>query len=33
MIESALPHAAVLAFNEVTPQVRVEAVGIVGLNG
>ena len=33
MIESALPHAAVLAFNEITPQAHVEAVGIVGLNG
>jgi flagellar biosynthesis protein FlhA len=33
MIESALPHAAVLAFNEIAPQVRIEAVGIVSLNG
>ncbi len=33
MIESGLPHTAVLAYNEVVPDVSVEAVGLVGLNG
>jgi flagellar biosynthesis protein FlhA len=33
MIESALPHVAVLAYNEVAAEVSVEAVGMVGLNG
>jgi flagellar biosynthesis protein FlhA len=33
MIESSLPHVAVLAYNEVAPEVAVEAVGMVGLNG
>jgi flagellar biosynthesis protein FlhA len=33
MIESSLPHIAVLAYNEVAPEVAVEAVGLVGLNG
>ncbi len=33
MIESSLPHVAVLAYNEVAPDVAVEAVGMVGLNG
>jgi len=32
MIESSLPFVAVLAFNEVTPEIAVEAVGMVGLN-
>ena len=32
MIESALPHVAVLAFNEVVPEVTVEAVAMVGAN-
>jgi flagellar biosynthesis protein FlhA len=33
MIEGALPHLAVLAFNEIVPEAAVEAVGLVGLNG
>ncbi|HVT88385.1 MAG TPA: flagellar biosynthesis protein FlhA [Tepidisphaeraceae bacterium] len=33
MVESALPHAAVLAYNEIVPEVSVQAVGMVGLNG
>jgi flagellar biosynthesis protein FlhA len=33
MIESALPQAAVLAYNEVPTGLTVEAVGLVGLNG
>src|SRR5688500_8926688 len=33
MIESNLPHVAVLAYNEIVPEVAVEAVGLVGLNG
>jgi hypothetical protein len=33
MIEAALPQAAVLAYNEVTNDVAVEAVGMAGLNG
>jgi flagellar biosynthesis protein FlhA len=33
MIESSLPHVAVLAYNEIVPEVAVEAVGLVGLNG
>jgi len=33
MIESTLPQAAVLAYNEVTSDVAVEAVGMAGLNG
>jgi flagellar biosynthesis protein FlhA len=33
MIESSLPHVAVLAYNEVVAEVTVEAVGMVGLNG
>jgi flagellar biosynthesis protein FlhA len=33
MIEGSLPHVAVLAYNEVVPDVAVEAVGLVGLNG
>jgi flagellar biosynthesis protein FlhA len=33
MVESSLPHVAVLAFNEVAPEITVEAVALVGLNG
>ncbi len=33
MIETTLPHVAVLAYNEVSSEVTVEAVGLVGLNG
>jgi flagellar biosynthesis protein FlhA len=33
MIEGSLPQVAVLAFNEVAPEVSVEAVGLVGMNG
>ena len=33
MIESNLPHVAVLAYNEVVSDVAVEAVGMVGVNG
>ncbi len=33
MIETALPTVAVLAYNEVVPEVAVEAVAMVGLNG
>jgi flagellar biosynthesis protein FlhA len=33
MIESSLPHVAVLAYNEIVSEVAVEAVGLVGLNG
>ncbi|MGE5609123.1 MAG: flagellar biosynthesis protein FlhA [Bacillota bacterium] len=33
MIESSLPHTAVLAYNEVVPEVTVEAVAMVGMNG
>jgi flagellar biosynthesis protein FlhA len=33
MIEHSLPHVAVLAFNEIVPEVGVEAVGLVGMNG
>ena len=32
MIETALPHVAVLSFNEVVPDVAVEAVAMVGMN-
>jgi flagellar biosynthesis protein FlhA len=32
MIENSLPHVAVLAFNEVVPEVTVEAVALVGMN-
>jgi flagellar biosynthesis protein FlhA len=32
MIESSLPHVAVLAFNEVVPEVAVEAVAMIGVN-
>jgi flagellar biosynthesis protein FlhA len=33
MVEAGLPHVAVLAYNEVVPEVTVEAVGLVGMNG
>lgn len=33
MIETSLPHVAVLAYNEVVPEVSVEAVAMAGLNG
>ena len=33
MIESTLPHTAVLAYNEVVPEVTVEAVAMVGIGG
>jgi flagellar biosynthesis protein FlhA len=33
MIEATLPHVAVLAYNEVVPEVSVEAAAMVGLNG
>ena len=33
MIESSLPQVAVLAYNEVAPQVAVEAVAMVGMSG
>ena len=33
MIESSLPHIAVLAYNEIVSDVVVEAVGLIGLNG
>jgi flagellar biosynthesis protein FlhA len=33
MIESSLPQTAVLAYNEVAPQVAVEAVAMVGMSG
>ncbi len=33
MVEATLPHVAVLAYNEVVPEVTGEAVGLVGLNG
>ena len=33
MIESPLPHVAVLAYNEIVSEVTVEAVGLIGMNG
>ena len=33
MIESSVPQVAVMAYNEIVPDVSVEAVGLVGLNG
>ena len=33
MIEPNLPQVAVLAYNEISPEVTVEAVALVGLNG
>src|SRR5262249_22585576 len=33
MIESSLPHTAVLAYNEVVSEVAVEAIAMVGMNG
>ena len=32
MIEASLPHVSVLAFNEIVPEVAVEAVAMIGLN-
>ena len=32
-VEAALPQVAVLGYNEVVPEVAVEAVAMVGLNG
>jgi flagellar biosynthesis protein FlhA len=33
LIEAALPGVAVLAYNEIVPEVAVEAVGLIGMNG
>jgi len=33
LIEGSLPTVAVLAYNEIVPEISVEAVGLVGLNG
>ncbi len=33
MIETSLPHVAVLGFNEIVPEIAVEAVGLIGMNG
>jgi len=33
MIESSLPHTAVLAYNEIVPEVAVQALAIVAMNG
>jgi hypothetical protein len=33
MVEGGLPTLAVLAYNEVVPEVTVEAVALVGMNG
>ncbi len=33
MIETARPQVAVLAYNEIVPEVTVEAVALVGMNG
>jgi flagellar biosynthesis protein FlhA len=33
MIEAALPGVAVMAYNEIVPEVAVEAVGLIGMNG
>jgi flagellar biosynthesis protein FlhA len=33
MIEGALPQVAVLAYNEIVPDVTVQAVGLVGIGG
>ena len=33
LIEGALPTVAVLAYNEIVPEVAVEAVGLIGMNG
>ena len=32
MLETALPHAAVLAFNEIVPEVAMEAVAMIGMS-
>jgi flagellar biosynthesis component FlhA len=33
MIENSIPQVAVLGYNEIVPEVAVEAVGLVSLNG
>ena len=33
MIEVSVPHAAVLSYNEIVPEISIEAVGLVGMNG
>jgi flagellar biosynthesis protein FlhA len=33
MIETSLPQVAVLGFNEIVPEIAVEAVGLIGMNG
>jgi len=33
LLETPIPQVAVLAYNEIVPEVAVEAVGLVGLNG
>jgi flagellar biosynthesis protein FlhA len=33
MTEASLPHVAVLSYNEVVPDVTVEAIGLVGMSG
>ena len=33
MTEAALPGVAVMAYNEIVPEVAVEAVGLIGMNG
>ena len=33
MVETALPHVAVLGYNEVVSEVKPEAIGLVGVNG
>ena len=33
MIEVSVPHVAVLSYNEIVPEVSVEAVAMVGMNG
>jgi flagellar biosynthesis component FlhA len=32
MIESSLPHVAVMSFNEIVQGITVEAVALVGMN-
>jgi flagellar biosynthesis component FlhA len=33
MLETSMPAVAVMAYNEIVPEVSVEAVAMVGLNG
>jgi hypothetical protein len=33
MTEGALPHVAVLGYNEIVAEVKPEAIALVGLNG